>query len=226
MNRKKLLLAAVLVAPLLVFGTVAAHEEETNSDSSTQTEQTTEQTETKKKTGNEGLTLQQRLNKYKDQAKTRLNAVEKTRIQTKCKASQGVVSRVKGRITGLETSHARVYDNLVSRLTSLSTKLKAKDIDTTTLDAQITELKAKIDTFETDLAKYKEAVSDLAEMDCTADPDAFKASLETARTLRAQVAKDAQAIRAYLSDTIKPTLKAIRAEVEAKKDENTSEGGQ
>lgn len=217
-TNKKLLFASVLVAPLLVFGTVAAEEGDPPEDTSTTTQTTTQ----KPKTGNEGLTLEQRIQKYKTQLQTKLNNAEKLRVTSRCKASQGKVSSIKGRITGLETSRQQVYANLTSRLTDLSSKLKAKGLDTAALDSQIAELQIKVDTFNTDLAKYKEAVGDLAEMNCTTDPDAFKASLETARTLRAQVVKDGQAIKSYLSDTIKPTLVGLRKQLET--DTNDGEG--
>ncbi len=224
-HKTKLLFAAAVVTPFFVLGVVAAHEESETEDT---TNQTTSETETKKerKTGNEGLTLQQRLDKYKTQAKTRLNTAEKLRMQGRCKASQGVVSNIKGRITGLETSREKVYTNLLARLGTLHEKLEDKGIDTATFEAQIKELETMIDTFHTDLAKYKEAVADLAAMDCAADPDAFKASLEAARTLRAQVAKDGQAIRAYLSDTIKPALKSLREQLASQTEPTSNEGEQ
>lgn len=208
-TKTKLLFGTLLVVPLLAFGSVAAHE---GDDTTTQTDTSTNEV----KTGNEGLTLQERLDKYKAAVQKRLDNAEKARLKLRCKASQGHVSSLEGRIKGLETSRQHVYENTTSRLTSLSDKLKAKGVDTTEYDTQIAELKTKIETFNTDLAKYHEAVSDLSQMDCTADPDAFKAALETARTLRSQVVDDGQAIRDYLSNTIKPTLKAIRQQLEQK----------
>ena len=53
--------------------------------------------------------------------------------------------------------------------------LKAKGVDTTTLESQITELKAKITTYSTDLAAYKQSLTDLKAVDCKTDPDAFQA---------------------------------------------------
>ena len=222
MKRKSnLILSAVLVLPLIAVSSVRAEETmDTRSDEKTETTQTTEN---KKKTGNEGLTLQQRLDKRKTEVKTRLNALEKTRLQTRCKAAQGNLSSLKGRITGIETSRTEVYGHLVERLTNLQTKLKAAGLDTAALEQQIMTLQTKIDTFNTDLATYKEAVSDLAGMDCASDPDAFKASLETARTLRQKLVQDGKDIKAYLSDTIKPTLQTLRSQLEAKRSGSTGQ---
>lgn len=166
--------------------------------------------------------LQERLEKRKAELKIRLSAAEKTKIQTKCKASQGVVSSVKGRVKGIETSRSQVYANITTRLTDLSEKLKNKGVDTAGLDAAIAELKKKIETFNTDFSVYKQAVSDLADMDCNIDPDGFKASLQISRTAQETASKDAKEVRAHVNDTIKPLLKTIRTALEA----DATEGGQ
>ena len=163
--------------------------------------------------------LQDRVSKRKADLKVRLTAAEKVKIQNKCQSAQGLVSSVKGRVNGIETSRTQVHSNMTERLTSLSEKLKNKGADTAALDAAITELKNKIETFNTDLAAYKQAVSDLAELDCKADPDGFKASLQASRTAQETVSKDAKAIRVHVNDTIKPLLKTIRAALETDKTE-------
>src|SRR4030095_195914 len=94
-------------------------------------------------------------------------------------------------------------------------KLEAKGVDTATYDAQVDELKTKIETFHTDLANYKQATDDLAEMDCASDPDAFKAALESARQLSKQVVEEGKAIKDFLNNTIKPTLQTIHKQLES-----------
>lgn len=214
-HTKKLLLAALLILPLFVVGTVQADEQNSTTHQTTTTPK-------ERKTGNEGLTLQQRLDKYKADVKARLSNNEKTRVQIRCKAAQGKVSQLKGRITGLKQKRESAYGNLLDHLTELKDKLKAQGIDTTLYEQQVVVLQTKVDTYQTDIAKYEEAVNDLAAMDCAADPDAFKASLETARKLRLQVVQDGLAIREYLANTIKPMLQTLRAQLEQT---NTGEEG-
>jgi hypothetical protein len=205
--RTKLFFAAMVLAPVLAVGTVAAHNGEDHS-----ADDTTSHSD-ERQVLSENTTLQQRVEKYKAEAKARLDEAQKQRLQLRCKASQGLISSLKGRISGLETSRQQKYTNLVNRLTSLSDKLEAKSIDTATFDTQVAELKTKIEAYHTDLAAYKQAVSDLAEMDCAADADAFKAALESARALRAKVVEDGRSIKDYLNNTIKPTLQSIRQQV-------------
>lgn len=124
--------------------------------------------------------------------------------------AQGIIKSVQNRSTSAEKARTNVYTKLDTKLGTLITKLKAANVDTTTLEQQRTTLEDKIETFNTDMTTYKQAVSDLAAMDCKSDPTAFKASLETARTLRNKLKDDATAIRTYVKDTIKPTLQDIR----------------
>ncbi len=207
-------ISAVLMMPVFSMATVLAEDASTNVTTTPTT--TTAKTETET-SADDTASIQARVEKRKAELKVKLAAAEKLKIQTKCKAAQGLVSSVKGRVQGIETSRTEVYTNIVNRLTDLSEKLKNKGADTTALDSDITALQAKITTFNTDLATYKQSVSDLAAMDCKTDPDGFKASLLAARTSLDAVNKDSQAVKAYVNDTIKPLLKTIRAALETPK---------
>lgn len=198
----------------------------------TRVTQATEE-ETTESTGEESTSLKQRLQERKEKLNIQLSAAQKARLQNRCKNSQGKLSSLEGRIKGIETSRAQVYEHLVDRLTKLSDKLKTKGLDTTELDAHIETLKGKIETFETDLANYKQAVADLAAMDCAEDPDAFKASLEEARTLKATLRESGQDIKEFVKGEIKTTLKAIRKQIAASTpdtsddtEEGETEGGE
>ncbi len=214
------ILALPIVTTAVVFAEDSAKPAGTETTTTTTTTDTTEtQTTTEDKTA-----FNARVEQHKAEMKIKLTTAEKTRILAKCKASQGLINSVKGRINGIETSRTEVYKNIIDRLTDLSTKLKNKGADTTALDADITNLKTQITTFNTDLTAYKQDVSDLVAIDCKTDPDGFKASLEAARAALVKVNKDGLAIKAYLSDTIKPLLKTIRDQLEPAKTPTT--GGQ
>lgn len=218
-------LASVLSLPVISTVTVVAHAEDTSttsSNSSTTTSTETTTTKTTTEIAEDAKSIADRIAQRKAELKAKLTATEKTRLKAKCKASQGTLGTEKGRVKGLETSRSEVYKNLLARLNNLSEKLKAKGVDTTALNNDITALKTKIDTFNTDLAAYKQAVSDIAGMDCASDPDGFKASLEAARTALKKVNDDAAAVRTYLTGTIKPLLQTIRAQLEKPADSTSS----
>lgn len=231
----KILVSAVLVAPVLVFASASAIEPRSGSSDSSGTSTTTKPlaqstTQTESSTSGHSLTpeqhaeLQKRLEERKASLKTRLTTLEQTRLKTRCKNSQGALSSLSGRIKGIETSRNEVYGALVDRLSKLQSRLQEHGVDTTKLQTEIVELNVKIATFKTDLTAYKDAVNDLAVMDCQADPTAFKASLETSRAALTKLKQDSADIKTYVNDTIKPTLKEIRAQVEAAKPHDSSSG--
>lgn len=173
--------------------------------------------------------LLRRLTDRKSSLKTKLTTTEQSRVKLKCVPSQtGSLKSLSGRIKGIETSRRQTHKNLLNRLDKLVEKLKVKNVDTTALEAEIVVLKTKIATFDADLALYKQAITDLKSMDCVADPVSFKASLETARTLKQTVAKDSESIKSYVNDTIKPTLKIIQTALETaeKLETNKTDGTQ
>lgn len=203
----RVLTSTFLIAPLLLTGGVIALESQTPENT----------------VGDKAL-LQERLEKRKTELNIKqITATEKTRIQQKCKASQGSLSSLKGRLTGIDTSRTNVYSALTDRFTKLVDRLKLAGADTSELEAELGTLSTKIETFKTDLETYKLAVSDLAGMDCTTDPVAFKASLEAARAARVKVKSDTTEIKNYLSDTIKPTLKTIRDQLATNKTDGGNE---
>lgn len=225
-----LMSALVFATPAAVFAEDA--NTTTTSNTTSSSEQETKETElTPEQKAEAKAALQERLEKRKTELKTKVSTAAQTRIKNRCVAAQGKITSVVSRVKGLETSRTEVHKNVLNRLTSLSEKLQAKGVDTTQLDAEITELKGLIDTFSTDLAAYKQAASDLTELDCTADPTAFQASLEASRTARTTAAASAKAVKTYMEETIKPTLKDIRAqlagtaETKAADKETTETGG-
>ena len=213
---KRLLALGLLTVLALPSSSAVVFAVEGSQTNQTTTTQTTEKAETEiPKTPAELKAIADRVAAKKAELKTKLTAAQKVRIQTKCKASQGLVSSISGRVKGIETSRTQVHKNIVSRLTGLSEKLKNKGVNTDELNTAIADLESKITLFNTDLATYKLAVSDLAAMDCKTDPDGFKAALEAARTAREKVSQDFKAIRSHVQDTIKPLLKTIRAQLES-----------
>jgi chromosome segregation ATPase len=179
--------------------------------SSDDTTTTTDQTEDSSPAAK--TELQTRLAKRKSELKTTLTAAVSARIKLRCKAAQGADKEHDNEHKQPLVARKKVYDNLVSKLDSLRDKLKAGNIDTKELDAEITALSTKIETFNTELAAMQQDRADLQAMDCATDPTAFKASLDAARLQREKVVKAAVDIRAYVKEVIKPTLVTLRAEV-------------
>lgn len=206
MKIHKLILGLMLV-PLLVFGTVSAQTDPDTSTNDTDTS-TTDSAKAKEE-------LQARLEKRKARRQSRLDAARELRLKTVCQGVQGKLQAVEARVQGVQRRRTTVYTSLLERLENLGERLKLAGVDTTEYDKQVAELSTKVNTFSQHLEEYSQAVSDMVGMDCAADPEAFQASLEAARTARAELIKEAKEIRTYLTGTIKPTLVSIRQKLNA-----------
>lgn len=213
-RRIKLIVGSILAAPLLVFGTAAALEShETTTNTTTNTEQTAAEKQ---------QLLKERLEKRKAELKVKLTALEERRIQQKCKTAQTVLKNIHNRAENAQKRREEGYGKLVSRLNELEAKIAARGVDTTELKSQIQTLSDKAKTFNEDLKNYVEALDDMAKMDCSSDPTAFKATLEAGRTLREKLKTSAADIHNYVKETIKPTLVELRQAIAEKQ---ATEGG-
>lgn len=152
--------------------------------------------------------------------KTKLTAAQTAKLKVACKPAQVKTSTLKTKLGLISTNRTTTYANITAKLTTLQTKVKAANVDTTDLDAQLTQLKTLVTTFNTDLKNYTQAVSDTAAIDCVADPTGFQASIEAARALHDKLLTDSAAIKTYLSDTIKPTLQTLKTQLEAAETES------
>ena len=211
---KRLLHLAIvlsLLAPTLSLGFAAAQSASNTGDSTSSSGSTDTTTTDDTPQG----TLADRVNQHKNDFKENLTKVQHAALKAKCKAAQGLLSSLSGRIKGIQTSRNEVYKNVVDHLTSLQTKLQNKDVDTTELQGEIATLQTKINTYKTDLTAYKQAVADLAAIDCVNDPTGFKSTLDAARAAHDKVVKDIADIRLYINGTIKPTLEKIRTALAA-----------
>lgn len=218
-------LVGLILAPL--NGIVLAQSTgEQNNDTLMTTTQASPTPETRSK---EKTTPAERTKARKEQFKIRLSAAQKQQLKGKCKAAQGKVNSVGKRADGIATSRHQVYTNITDQLNKLVEKLKAKGVDTAALEAEIATLGELVTTFKTDLATYRTAVSDLQELDCEADPEAFQAALEAARASLVLVRTDAQAIKQHVKKVIRPLLVEIRKSVAGgaqTKPEETAEGSE
>lgn len=226
MKKVKYALASlVLLMPLVVAVRVTA-QGDTSDDNS---QSTTETTENETEKPEDATKRKERLEKRKDELKLRLSTAEQQRLKLRCKASQAVIKNLGNRINANVPKRHRSYDQINQLLLTIIEKLNAKGVDTTELKSEQEILAQKIAAFKTDLESYKEVLSDLYRMDCTTDTEAFKASLESARTMREKLAQSDKDIQSYIKETIKTTLSEIRAALPAQNDNSSSgesEGGQ
>ncbi len=161
----------------------------------------------------------------KERLQLNLSATQTERIKSRCKNAQGKIQSLSGRVQGIQTGRQQKYSNLVSRISTLTVRLEASAVDTAQLSEQTATLSSLIEAYEAQLANYQVALGDLSAIDCVADPEAFQATLVDARTSLSAVREAMEAIKAHLSEAIKPALQSTRQSVsqQSKPDEQPSD---
>jgi len=157
--------------------------------------------------------LQKRLEERKNNLATRLTDFQKQQVSAGCKAAQAKIELAQEKVNGKPQERAQRYASTLENLTRLSVKLKTKEIDTATLDTQIAELKTLVENHSTALNEFGQQLGDMVDMDCEADPEAFKATLDQAREDRKGITQHSADVKNFLATKIKPTLLAIREQV-------------
>lgn len=217
-------LIAFVIALVAPAAAVTAHNEDatsnTSGNSSSESEKESTEAHDTREVNKEFRTRDGRIGEFKKRFKVNLSLSEIERIKLKCVGAQSVVGNLHSKFGSKAKPRTEAYANLQSRLDNLVVVLKAKNVDTTTLEQQITELKARIATFNNDLTVYKEAIADLKDVACKSDPTGFQAALLAARTAHDTLLKDIKSIRSYIVETLKPTLQTIKQQMEGKKEEN------
>lgn len=152
----------------------------------------------------------ERLLKNKAALKEKLDSAEEKRIIAKCKNAQKLLASHQKRFDTLQTNRTKVYEDVSDRLDTIVERLDAAGIDITELKSLVEEYDTMVHDFSELTTAHSASVGDLGELDCTSDPEAFKATLEAARAEWKTMHEVAKSIRTYLIETIKPELLAAK----------------
>lgn len=186
--------------------------EATSTDSSTSSEdkpQTNYEIDDKTK-AEYRANLEARIKAKKEAMQNRADVARENIVKAKCRSSQSLINKVSEKASSAKTSRDEIYNNMIKNAVKLSDRMKTNGQDTTKLDANIAELNTLIEKFKIDLKDMRQLAQDITEMDCETDPAGFSTLLDEIRSSRELVAQDSAAIRAYIKDTLKPTLQEIR----------------
>lgn len=214
MKKIRILLSMAATLPVLAFAPVAlaATNSATNGTSSpdASTSSTPASTPASDGTKQSTKTLAERVAEYKTKLATQPTAAQQTNLKAKCKAAQVIGKTLATKVTTSDTTRAKAYADIDATLATIVSRLGDADADVKALTEQQTKVTELVQTYTTDAAAYKTVLADMNTVDCVTDPIAFKATLEVARTNRAALNKDAAAIRTYITDTVKPSLKTAQ----------------
>lgn len=140
-------------------------------------------------------TVQDRIAERKAALKTKLDAVAQARIKTKCVAAQKLVTASKTRSDKAIELRQKAYQAVSERMSTLMTALENNNVDTTTLKDLQAQVKTATEALKKSVDAYNQTLADLSAMDCSADPEGFRATLDSAKTQRQQIAKDAASLK-------------------------------
>lgn len=194
MKTVKIILVFVLLTPIIAFSFAGAQ---------------TEPTQAEIQRG-----IRERVQARKNQSQINLDEAQKARISARCKAAQTALNAVSKRVEQAGTIRSQVFNGVLERLKQLAFDLEVNNVDTSTLASQIVSLEQKVSGFDETFAANSQAVQDIAQMeDCGSDPEGFRVSLESARSLAKDAKQSESEMINYLKETIKPTLQAVRSEL-------------
>lgn len=225
MKRLQLLIGTALTLPMFVFAPMVAYAQTTTTENPSSSNKADDTKDKAAKAKEKADAKAKRLESNKKQFAVKLNPSDEARLKARCKLAQTKGKTLADNIAKNNTARVEAYSKITIRLDKLIKKMQDENIDSKTLESQTKELNNLISTYNANLKLYQTALSDLNEIDCVTDPTAFKVSLEASRAARAVVAKDAAAIRTYVSGTIKTTLTTAKIEL-AKDNPETTEGAQ
>jgi len=155
-----------------------------------------------------GSTIEQRVNQRKQERKIALDENNKKRLESVCVNTQTKIRILRDEYVKVSDKRSEVYRKIDARLWVLIGSLKYINKDTFKLEQQRSEFLKQVKAYENSVSQFRQTLEDAAAINCKADPEGFKALIDTARLYNTQIRTQANGIRQYVTDQIKPTVTA------------------
>lgn len=155
-----------------------------------------------------GSSIQQRVSQRKQERKIALDENNKKRLESVCVNSQTKIRILRDEYVKVSDKRSEVYRKVDARLWVLIGSLKYINKDTFKLEQQRSELLKQVKAYENSVSQFRQTLEDAAAINCKADAEGFKALVETAKLYNTQIRTQANGIRQYVTDQIKPTITA------------------
>lgn len=147
-------------------------------------------------------TIEQRIANRKSALKPVINPARAGQIASKCSLAQSAVGQLRTKDTKVRVSRNQAYTTLATRLNNIVINLGNQGVNASELHAKQKVFNDSINKYLSTAMEYKTAVDDLVNMDCKSDTAGFEATLSQVRSLRTQLGKDGEAIKAQLTPLI------------------------
>lgn len=156
-----------------------------------------------------GSSLKERISQRKKERGIKLDEIESLRVVGVCNNSQTQIRNMRDSYVPVADKRSKAYNQVDSKLWVAIGGLKYIEFDTFSLERQRVELLKKINNYEKLYDQFNEALDDAVNMNCKADPEGFKALIETARIYNVQIRDQLNEITTYTNDEIRKTLAGI-----------------
>jgi hypothetical protein len=163
-----------------------------------------------------GSTLDQRIAQRKAERGTALSNDDAQRLVSTCAGAQAKLRLIQTGEVAMLQKRTTVYGSIDGKLWVVIGQLKLANQDTFQLIKQRQALADKIAAFQTTAADYKQVIDDALLINCKADPNGFKALVDTARLYHDQLHSQSAEGRDYIINTVKASLKSHITDLQAK----------
>lgn len=209
MLKNMIIAVSVTTLTLISLPTIVLAVEGVEIDPSEDVMQITQTNTTEQETSESG-TRQERIKSLKDKSTERINASEIRRIEARCVNAQQKLTNLSVRLGDSLERRTVAYQNITSRLNELLLKLQVAGVDTTELELAVNEMTSILNESIASADNFVQNLSDVTEVECVSDPEAFKLLLDEARQRRVEIVSFQSEIQAVKNEKVKPILQSIR----------------
>jgi hypothetical protein len=160
-------------------------------------------------TNTQSKAITDRVTQRKNLLKLQLTTDKSQKLIKNCTAAQKLIKSITAQENNKTTKRQQVYTNVSTRLNVVIDGLNKRSVDTTNLKSLQEQFNTTANQYLVDASTYKTTMEDLSEMDCTADPTGFAATLSTARQLRTKLSSEVGQVKAIKSQISQSVAKDI-----------------
>lgn len=155
--------------------------------------------------------LNSRLEDRRNRLKTKLTNVETARVKASCASAQAKIQALTQKVATNNQAYQARYDTFGKQLTTLQQAQKNAGSNTVALDTQINTLTQKYQTYKVSADQVLLSLNDTKLVDCTTDPNGFKATVIDARAQLQTMLSSRKDTTKYAKESVLSALQTIKA---------------
>lgn len=134
-------------------------------------------------------------------AQATLTDAQREAIRTNCVSIKNTLNQLKVSDALLRVNRGQVYESMRSKLMDrFNGRLESKGLDNRGVGVVTGSYASALDAFRSNYVTYERQLASTIRIDCTQDPDSFRAALQLAREKRTIVHDDVNRLHALIDD--------------------------